>query len=915
MISGSLVAVDSSEYGLLAGSISVDLWANPNNQGYLRLSDLTCIESSQEVGNIESLKGVKEVAPLPFVSGISYLNEKGDIYIEETNSGSIVFLPSDPNAVIRNFGIDGEAPSSGSVAVPSQVATDLGLNIDSDVICSLELRNYTYIGGNYTYISTYVNFTLPVSEIWKQERAEGQSPSSLRDSVEILGLSNPLLLSISDANGILSIMSTVSADVYPGIYYLVWVDRASVINLADVSGTTDRLLRLENQIRTVFAVEGIEVYVGDEWISRLTDVNLDLGRTKLLLLGLSIPVVALGTYFASIGIELGTAVRRREMGILKARGGSSRQLLGLLLTESLVLGSVAGGVGLVFGTGFSRILLDAAGSFIQNSPANSLPSVFQLEWQTVALSIGFGILLMFISAFRPMRRLARTNPAEAIHRYNPETAETRYNPRLDILALVIVAISSLVILVPKGAIGGGRSVVLQAVVYAVVAMGAAIAPLTPFILSLSLARLITRSSKKLYKRFARLLKPWTKNLHSIVDANVMRNVHRASSLCVVISLGLSLTVFASFIMESSMLHEAGTVEFEIGTDIRGEASSWSASNSSFDASLSTLNSIDSCSNVDASCIFLSVTMRGETSSANAAVFNPEAYLNAVRENALSSAHISKTDIRRLTENGTALATKEFARTTYLEEGDLIILSLNYFDESSGIESEWSFPLRVVGVVDGVPGLSDRTLFIGEKTLGFIPSEALGNSVGVLVKIDLEDSYPSVSHALQALFDDAGFSSPVIEALQTELELVKGKPSSGALARFMYAENALIVMTMSVGVGMLIFVNIVDREYELGCILARGASRSQLRILLTGESMTLVIIGVFVGAPIGLLAAASFCSFLNTQTSSVVGYVIVPNFTTIIIMIAYIGFIIASAFLAADRASATKIPRVLRMRGG
>lgn len=919
MIAGSLVAVDSSAYGLLSSSVSVDFWASPSNQNYLSIFDLTNSETSSLVAGIGLVEGVEDVSPLPFLSGITYLNENGKGYAHPFGAGSLVFLPTDPRRILDSFQIIGDAPSPGTTAVPLKVATDLGLSIGSNILCSLELRNYSYVGGNFTYVSTYVNFTLTISRIWEQDASvqgsDGFTRGTRDGSVRLLNLWDPVFIGIKDVDSISSFFSGVSDPVYPPIYYLVWIDRSKVIDLGDVSSTLDRLRHIENQIRTVFAAEDVDVHVANEWADKITAANLDLGRTKLLFIGLSVPVVALGTYFASIGIELSTVERRREIGILKSRGARDSQLVGLLLTESLVLGSVAGALGLLSGLGFSRVLSSIAGSFIANSSVSGLPSVIQLRWGTIALSVGFGMSLMFVSALGPLRKLAKINPAEAIHRYSPVTAKVDYKARWDVLALVLVGISSLVNLVPSVGLGGGASVVVQALAYVLFALGIAITPAVPFILSFSLTRIITRSSRTLYRRFSLVLRPWTKNLHAIIDANVTRNTRRASSLCIVISLGLSLSLFSSMTMESSMLHERNMLRFEIGSDIRAESVSWNRLNSSFDSSIESLRSVSSLEDVEAACIFHPTVLQGMTFSTDVAIFDPSSYLEVVDDKALSSVGLTKGDVERLEENGTALITAELARTTYLRAGDTMIVSLTFFNESSSTQSRWEFDLRVVEVVNGLPGLADRSTFVGETTLGFIPIEAMGYRVGAFVKVRPEGLESNVSSSLETLFVNAGFSLPVVRELRAELELLKDEPLYGSLAQFLYLENALIVVAMSVGVGMLVFVGNMDREYELACILSRGASKSQLRKLVVGESLTLVFIGLSVGAPVGLLAALSFSSVLNVQESAVVKYALSLDPITGLLLVAYIGFVILASLLAAVRACGIKVPEVVRLRGG
>src|SRR5437879_12017725 len=77
---------------------------------------------------------------------------------------------------------------------------------------------------------------------------------------------------------------------------------------------------------------------------------------RQLFFALSIPIIFLGLYVGAIGVDLAHSERRRHLSILKARGANARQILELLILESLITGRLAAGVGLLAGLRIGREL-------------------------------------------------------------------------------------------------------------------------------------------------------------------------------------------------------------------------------------------------------------------------------------------------------------------------------------------------------------------------------------------------------------------------------------------------------------------------------------------------------------------------------------------------------------------------------
>ncbi|GAB3678462.1 ABC transporter permease [Halopiger thermotolerans] len=136
-----------------------------------------------------------------------------------------------------------------------------------------------------------------------------------------------------------------------------------------------------------------------ELLSQLEDV-LELLRNFI------VGIAAISLVVGSIGIAnimlVSVAERTREIGIMKAVGAQNRDVLGLFLTEAVVLGVV----GAILGTALGLAAGYLGAWYVD------LPLVYPYEY--VALAVAVGILVGVFAGLYPAWRAARTDPIDAL---------------------------------------------------------------------------------------------------------------------------------------------------------------------------------------------------------------------------------------------------------------------------------------------------------------------------------------------------------------------------------------------------------------------------------------------------------------------------------------------------------------------
>jgi ABC-type antimicrobial peptide transport system permease subunit len=105
--------------------------------------------------------------------------------------------------------------------------------------------------------------------------------------------------------------------------------------------------------------------------------------------------------------------RTREIGIMKAIGGSDGDIRRIFLIEASAIGFFGGVVGVALGWGVGRLINFGANVYIQNqggTPGN----LFSLPLWLIGGAIGFSIAISLIAGSYPAARAARLDPIQAL---------------------------------------------------------------------------------------------------------------------------------------------------------------------------------------------------------------------------------------------------------------------------------------------------------------------------------------------------------------------------------------------------------------------------------------------------------------------------------------------------------------------
>jgi ABC-type lipoprotein release transport system permease subunit len=913
-------------------NISVDTTANSMLLSTLEFVpvDFTISTDNDSIPTIlNALSGTKDVVRADVASHIGYVtlrkwgsNENESVSVMGIRPESEDYFVRMLNAnyqTVQGF-TGGFQVAKDGIMLQGFQAEELGAGIGDAVY--LETTS-TWFNGTGLQNETH-HYNLTVSSIIDIQLTEGIQVSEDAEITETAYYLDVSFVHIEDRSVLVEALNITSIEIPDPIIgigsygsenysYYVWVDRDKFITIGNVDKTKENYVRMGRALKNSLAATGM---AEDDYSIQTAPVimiiegfNFAMMLFRMGVLAVSLPAFALGIYLSLISIEVGMTRRKRELGILKARGATSRQLFTLLFTESIILGIIAGIIGLLLGIVASSVFLaitPVASLFTEN-----LYGIYISTW-SIVVAVLFAIIMIIIASYRPTKRIAGQPGIIMLRTRAEDELAVPYKATWDLIFIGLAIFTFSLMLIMKYVSLEGLLVFLCILDLVLIVM----TPLSSFFFIIGITRLLTRGSTKIYDKMSRAVKFITKDLWYIVNRNIVRNPRRTSNVCLLIAIGLAFGLVVSTYMETQHAYEERVIIGRVGGDL--------AVDMTYDANLSFA---DNLTGVDGVELLTPVITLSTTTGETIRAFNSSAYYDIVEpEQIFFSEGDARQTIQKLDGEDNVIINEYLANNQYLRVGDIY---------TTGIYYPWPTPVEyrnfsVVGIAKVMPGMggilpvfvSNSEIYVDLKYINTSAVSQRSGSISLRFLIKVSDGYDHASVA-----DDIRALSPSVvgvSVLEDELKSLQENPIEGALYNALLLIYFFVILIITFGLGLVVYMTVVEREHELAGFIARGASTKQVSSLLFGEGMTVMLVGIIIGLITGLIAAFminELITFIFSGIFQSVGFevaiervFVVSWFSLALIIITIIALVVAS-FAATLRVRRINLAQALRERGG
>ncbi len=695
--------------------------------------------------------------------------------------------------------------------------------------------------------------------------------------------------------GMPGLFQTLSATLY-----IVLLDRSNVIIKADVEATKKNLEFIKNDVN--LALAGRDFYVEMPIESAVRKYGAQLEQSRALFLVASLPVIALGIYLAMIGIDVGFGRRRAEIALLRSRGASNRQISGLLFTEASVLGIAAGLVGLFLGALITGLIIFPLPQGQRAPVGLSEMALLGVSPATMAICITLGIAMMVLASYRPIRRISRIGVIEAMGKYSVSYETEEYRKTTDVILILLPSSVYAAILLLQGQLGRGPSL-LVFVLYVFMAVGALILPVTPFMLILGTARLLTRGTNRTYQTVSRAFKPLVGVLHPLVAKNLSRNPRRTSRVAVLIALSLSFGTFIMVFSATEQRFQESLIVLEQGSDIKIT-----------DSSPVDEGALRSIEGVEATCQI--VQRWAQTRSGDVAVYSldPDKYYSCTKDNGFFTRKLGRL-LNELSTEKMGTLVLNTRRETEWEQGQLISLPIRSEGGAKTIK------IRILGYFDHAPGL-EGSLRRGrwDPPILLVRQDHMDEQIAlldsvtqftILVKEERGANSSAIIDAIVGLYPE--LSEWNVRSTRILLAEREREPMLMAVFSFMELEFGFTLIMATFGLGLVMYLAATERENEVAGLMARGLSGGQVMKVLAAEAFSIVIIGFAIGVPVGTFIVYVLRSVMNRVMELAIPIPFVFPTVLSIMLVVTAAALAAASFLSAVKISRIKASDALRVR--
>ncbi|WP_327135602.1 FtsX-like permease family protein [Streptomyces sp. NBC_01343] len=582
------------------------------------------------------------------------------------------------------------------------------------------------------------------------------------------------------------------------------------VNVTAKDGVGDE--QLKTNVATAVGADTYKLQTAKESAdANRKDVGSFLDVMKYVMLGFAGIAFLVGIFLIFNTFSMLVAQRTREIGLMRAIGADSGQVLKSVIVEAFLLGLVGSVLGVGAGVGLAVGLMQLMGQMGMHLSTDDLT----VAWTTPVVGLVLGIIVTVVSAFIPARRAGKVSPMAALRDAGTPGDKKAGRIRAAVgLVLTGIGGAGLFLAAAADKAAAGSLWLSLGVLFTLIGF-IVIGPL--------LAGLVVRLLSGI------VLRPFG-SVGRLAERNALRNPRRTGATAAALMIGLALVACLSVVGSSMVASATDELDKSVGADYIVQSQTGQPVMPQAEQALRATKGLDHVTAYRQ--VAAKITAPDGSVKEDGISVNDPTYAQDVRRKMIAGEHAAAYGKDAMSVGSI------YANEHHVKVGDELTVAF-----TGGRTAK----LKVAAITSDEGNLDKGVMYISTATAEqFLPADRMPRPFMLLAKAadgKADAAYTAVKGALAQY--------PQYQ-VQNQTDYKKSlKDQVGQLLNMVYGLLGLAIIVAVLGVVNTLALSVVERTREIGLMRAIGLSRRQLRRMIRLESVVIALFGALLGLGLGM----------------------------------------------------------------
>lgn len=583
------------------------------------------------------------------------------------------------------------------------------------------------------------------------------------------------------------------------------------VNVTAKDGVSDE--QLKQNVATALGADTYKLQTAKEAAdANRKDVGSFMNVLKYVMLGFAGIAFLVGIFLIFNTFSMLVAQRTREIGLMRAIGADSGQVLKSVVLEAYLLGLVGSALGVGAGIGLAVGLMELMGQMGMELSTDDLT----IAWTTPAIGLLLGIKVTAIAAFIPARRAGKVSPMAAL-RESGTPGDKKAGIVRAVLGLVLTGIGGAGLFLAAAAekAGPGSMWLGLGVVFTLIGF-IVIGPL----LAAGVVRVLSGVVLRPFGPVGRL-----------AERNALRNPRRTGATAAALMIGLALVACLSVVGSSMVASATDELDKSVGADYIVNSQTGQPVLPQAEQALRATQGLDHVTayrEVEAKV----TAPDGASETVDLGATDPT-YAQDIRRKMVAGEHAAAYG------EGSMSVGSEYATAHGIKLGDELTVA---FTGGNTVK------LKVAAITSDEGNLDKTMKYVSTAVArANVPADRLPLPFMLLTSAKDGQSDAAAYKAVKAAM--AEYPQYMVRNQADYKQALKDQV--GQLLNMVYGLLGLAIVVAILGVVNTLALSVVERTREIGLMRAIGLSRRQLRRMIRLESVVIALFGALFGLGLGM----------------------------------------------------------------